>query len=179
MEKFSALLALCAGNSPVPVNSPHKGQWRGALLFSLICAWINGWVNSRKAGDLRHHRAHYDVTVMGSFSSTKNDSTSCSISCREIIKIEIYLYVFWKEFSTTLLNRWNWFYINGRYESSNPLILSISWVGPKYITQTAIRDHIGVLYPYDNGVIIIIDNTIAVFIFGLIDLRSMGSLKRS
>ena len=47
-----------------PVNSPHKCQWRGALMFSLICAWINGWVNSRKAGDLRHHRAHYDVIVM-------------------------------------------------------------------------------------------------------------------
>ena len=47
-----------------PVNSPHKGQWRGALLFSLICAWINGWVNTRGAGDLRRHRAHYDVIVM-------------------------------------------------------------------------------------------------------------------
>ena len=47
-----------------PVNSPHKGQWRGALMFSLICAWINGWVNNREAGDLRRHRAHYDVTVM-------------------------------------------------------------------------------------------------------------------
>ena len=64
METFSALLALCAGNSPVPVNSPHKGQWRGALMFSLICAWINGWVNNRKVGDLRRYRAHYDVTVM-------------------------------------------------------------------------------------------------------------------
>ena len=47
-----------------PVNSPHKGQWRGALMFSLICVWINGWVNNRKAGDLRRYRAHYDVTVM-------------------------------------------------------------------------------------------------------------------
>ena len=47
-----------------PVNSPHKGQWRGPLKFSLICAWINGWVNNRKAGDLRRHRAHYDVIVM-------------------------------------------------------------------------------------------------------------------
>ena len=47
-----------------PVNFPHKGQWRGALMFSLICAWINGWVNNGKAGDLRRHRAHYDVTVM-------------------------------------------------------------------------------------------------------------------
>ena len=48
-----------------PVNSPHKGQWRGALMFSLICAWINGWVNNCEAGDLGRYRAHYDVTVMG------------------------------------------------------------------------------------------------------------------
>ena len=47
-----------------PVNSPHKGQWRRALMFSLICAWINGWVNNREADDLRHHRAHYGVIVM-------------------------------------------------------------------------------------------------------------------
>ena len=45
------------------VNSPHKGQWRGALMFSLICARINSWINSREAGDLRRHRAHDDVTV--------------------------------------------------------------------------------------------------------------------
>ena len=64
METFSALLALCAGNSQVPVNSPHKGQWRGALMFSLICARIIDWVNNREAGDLRRHRGHYHVSVM-------------------------------------------------------------------------------------------------------------------
>ena len=47
-----------------PVNSPHNGQWRGALMFSLICAWINAWVNNGEAGDLRRYRAHYDVIVM-------------------------------------------------------------------------------------------------------------------
>ena len=47
-----------------PVNSPHKGQWRGALVFSLICVWINGWVNNREAGELRRYCTHYDVTVM-------------------------------------------------------------------------------------------------------------------
>ena len=47
-----------------PVNSPHKDQWRGALMLSLICVWINGWVNNREAGDLRRYRTHYDVTVM-------------------------------------------------------------------------------------------------------------------
>ena len=64
METFSALLAFCAGNSPVPGEFPHKGQRRGALMFSLICVWINGWVNNRKAGDLRRYRIHYDVIVM-------------------------------------------------------------------------------------------------------------------
>ena len=47
-----------------PANSPHKGQWRGALIFSLICAWIHRWVNNRDAEDLRRHGAHYDVNVM-------------------------------------------------------------------------------------------------------------------
>ena len=42
----------------------NKGQWGGALMFSLICAWTNSWVNNRKTGDLRRHHAHYDVTVM-------------------------------------------------------------------------------------------------------------------
>ena len=64
METFSALLAICAGNSPVPVNSPHKGQWRGALMLSLIFARTNGWVNTGEAGDFRHNHAHYDVIVM-------------------------------------------------------------------------------------------------------------------
>ena len=63
-KRFTAQLVLCAGNSPVPVNSPHKGQWRGALVFSLICVWINCWVNNREAGDLRRYRGYYDVIVM-------------------------------------------------------------------------------------------------------------------
>ena len=47
-----------------PVNSPHKGQWRGTLMFFLSAPWINSSVNNREAGDLRRHRAHYDVIVM-------------------------------------------------------------------------------------------------------------------
>ena len=46
------------------VNSSHKGQWRGALVFSFICARINGWVSNREAGDLKRHRAHYDDIAM-------------------------------------------------------------------------------------------------------------------
>ena len=55
-----------------PVNSPHKGQWRGALMFSLICVWINGWVNNREAGGLRRYCAHYDVIVMRKNASAWN-----------------------------------------------------------------------------------------------------------
>ena len=65
METFSALLALVVrGIHRSPVNSPHKSLWLGALMFSLICAWTNGWVNNQDAGDLMCHRAQYDVTVM-------------------------------------------------------------------------------------------------------------------
>ena len=46
-----------------PVKSPHKGQWRGTLMFFFICARINCWVNNDEAGDLRRHRTHYDVIV--------------------------------------------------------------------------------------------------------------------
>ena len=62
-----------------PVNSPHKGQWCGALVFSLIYAWINGWENNREAGDSRCHRVHYEVIVMiilgeMSFADTMSDT---------------------------------------------------------------------------------------------------------
>ena len=50
---------------------PHKGQRCGALIFSLICAWINDWVNNREAGDLRRHRTHNDVIVMSRYSDLK------------------------------------------------------------------------------------------------------------
>ena len=63
METFSALL-IVRGIHRSPVNSPHKGQWRGALMFPLIYALTNGRANNRDAVYLRRHWAHYDVTVM-------------------------------------------------------------------------------------------------------------------
>ena len=60
METFSAL----------PVDSPHNGQWRRASMFSLICAWTNGWANNRGAVGFRHHRAYFDTTVMQMWSNS-------------------------------------------------------------------------------------------------------------
>ena len=64
LKHFPRYWPFVRGINRSPVNSSHKGQWCGALMFSLICAWINGWVNNRQAGDMRRNRVHYDVTVM-------------------------------------------------------------------------------------------------------------------
>ena len=50
---------------------PHtKASDAEIWCFSLICAWINGWVNNGESGDLRYHRGHYDVTLMKRFDYT-------------------------------------------------------------------------------------------------------------
>ena len=93
------------------VNSPHKGQWRGALMFTLICARINGWVNNREAGDLRRYRAHYDVIVMES-----NKASDKDLWC--FLVLFTYLSTW---FSTNI--RWNILW--------NPIIklhVAVSWV---------------------------------------------------
>ena len=64
MKHFPRYWPFVRGIHRSPVNSPHKGQWRRALMFYLICARVNGWVNNCEAGDLRRHRGHYDVKVM-------------------------------------------------------------------------------------------------------------------
>ena len=63
METFSALLAICAGNSPVPGEFTAQRPVTRSFDF-FICVWINGWVNNREAGDLGRYRAHYDVIIM-------------------------------------------------------------------------------------------------------------------
>ena len=63
-KRFPRYWSFVPGIHWSPVNSLLKGQWCRALIFSFICAWINGWVNNREDGDLRQHCTHYDVTVM-------------------------------------------------------------------------------------------------------------------
>ena len=68
-----------------PVNSPPKGQWHWALMFSLICARINGWANNGEAGDLKRYRALHDVILM-SYSCYKIIAGSVDICCTKLIE---------------------------------------------------------------------------------------------
>ena len=70
------------------ITGPLSGEfteWRGALVFSLICARMNNWVNNHEAGDLRRHRGNYDVSVM------RFELSQCSNQrwLRSVIQIKI------------------------------------------------------------------------------------------
>ena len=106
-----------------PVNSPHKSQWRGALMFSLICAWINGWANTRGAGDLRRYLAHYDVIVMH-FQQYGNGQTEIWMSASNDTSIH-YEEIPWKsnQFSSFQIG---WLYANTD-ESAVYFVFGIRW----------------------------------------------------
>ena len=57
-----------------------KGQWRGVMMFSLICAWTKGWINNRNVSGLKHHRAHYDFIVMFNFMVCTGWRWPCTVS---------------------------------------------------------------------------------------------------
>ena len=79
MTSFSALLAICEGTSPVPGEFPKQGPVTRSfdVFFDLR---INGWVNTGEAGDLRRHRAHYDVIVIWKKLWTKELSNSLCLA---------------------------------------------------------------------------------------------------
>ena len=64
METVSALLAFCAGNSPVIGEFPAQRPVTRSFDVFFDLPWMNGWVNNHEAGNFRPYRAHYDVTVM-------------------------------------------------------------------------------------------------------------------
>ena len=100
-KHFPRYLPFLRGIHRSPVNSPHKGQRRGALMFSLICTRINSWVNNREAGDLRRNSTHYDVIIMWKTSvelvnpGCIKSSTLCGIPKRSFeISLNIYIYIY-------------------------------------------------------------------------------------
>ena len=72
------------------VNPPHKGQWRGALMFSLTCAWTDGWVNNRDACNLRRHRVHYDVAEMCDFIEMNLSYSTCPAMIIRYLRIRYF-----------------------------------------------------------------------------------------
>ena len=60
MKTFSALLAICAGNSPVPGEFPTQRPVTRSFDVYFDLRPNKGWVNNREAGDLRRYRPHYD-----------------------------------------------------------------------------------------------------------------------
>ena len=65
METYSALLTICAGNSPVAGEFPTQRPVTRSFDVFFDLRLINHWVNNREAGDLRCRHAHYDIIVMG------------------------------------------------------------------------------------------------------------------
>ena len=111
-ETFSALLALCEGNPSVTMDSPHKGQWLGALMVFFICAWTNCAANNRNAGDLRCHRAHYDVTTIHRACFVRRKLISmhlCKVSYLRVCFHSFAFFIvlcqsFWKKMNTRVSN---------------------------------------------------------------------------
>ena len=103
-ETFSALLTRSS------VNSPHKGQWRGVLIFLWSAPSIKGWVNNREAGDLRHHRAHYDVIVILSWHENLHLPKTSSNLFQNNIRYNGA--IIWSKIRTAAFNPGPWFNIN-------------------------------------------------------------------
>ena len=66
---------------------PRTKACHRALMFSLIWAWTNGWVNNRDAGNLRRHRAHYDLTLMV---DKDNGDAVCVQVCVQVLNEQLH-----------------------------------------------------------------------------------------
>ena len=149
METFSALLALCAGNSPVTGEFPHKlGQWHGAWCVFLICAWTNGCIINRYVCDLWRHRAHYDGTVINIKQQDKPMWT-CPISTWSntplIIRVQKALYNFRGEI--LLYESERWYFRFGIFISAE----ITTWVSNYTLCLWDVITH--PCFPFDGGLI--------------------------
>ena len=84
-----------------PVNYLTKASDVELWCFYLICAWTNGWVNSRDVGNLRRHCAHYDVTVMVKDTIVPITTHLGRLICH-------YLNEWWLIVNGTLWNKFQW-----------------------------------------------------------------------
>ena len=129
METFSALLALCAGNSPVSGEFPaQRPVTRSFDVFFDLCL-NKGWINNREAGDLRRHRAHFDVIVV------PVDQTLCDFCSRNASANTF-------EWGSNLLlkNRMWWILIQCHYSKEKPLKKYFDWKLEQFRWFETLRD---------------------------------------
>ena len=88
------------------MNSPHKGHWRGALVFSLICAWTNSWANNGYTSDFRRHRDYYDVTVMFYWLLKPRWPSSWQLSLLQLRSFHVWYNYITESFITTVPTKW-------------------------------------------------------------------------
>ena len=81
METFPPYWPFVRGIHWSPVDSPHTGQWRGALMFSLMQTWTNLWVNNRDADDLRRHGVVVTSLQLPNIASTAVMQISVTMTC--------------------------------------------------------------------------------------------------
>ena len=133
-----------------PVNFPHKGQWRGALMFSLICARMNGWVNNREAGDLRRYRVHYDVIVM--------QNEFISFYCKDWCISAVHLKYFSNTLDVSLL-------LATKYITKLRDMMDFAWIAfpPEWVHQ---KYSFLILYTagHGRGVVYILDHKLETFV---------------
>ena len=141
-----------------PVNSPHKGQWSRALMFSLICAWMNAWVNNCEGGDFRcplwRHCYDYCCCHYGCLKLQHNNEWLRSI-WNDKHSIKITTSILPQSFPSNPVGYGSWVieFLVHPYRLSKeshddeiswenfPLICSLRWEAPTYI----LRSHQGPL----------------------------------
>ena len=122
-EHFPRYWPFVRGIHRSPVDSPHKGQWRRDLMFSLVWAWTNGSANSRFTGDLRRHGVHCDVIVM----------KSCLLRQTAILNLFIAMRINFV-ILTTELDVWFIWHLAVEL-TANIIFDSDHWVAPRALSQ--------------------------------------------
>ena len=139
METFPCYWPSVRGIHRWPVNSPHKGQWRGALMFSLTCAWTNSWVNNGAARDLIRHHPHYDVIVMVNQGHLCADKVARNLVTVHMCENKMHI-TLWRE-----RNIWHAKYIfKYIFLSKNNFIFIKS--STNYVLEGLIDDHTALVY---------------------------------
>ena len=130
---------LCGEFTGHRLNSPLKGQRRGALVYSLNCARTNGWENNREAGDLRHDRAHPDVNVMMRWCITPNMSSKFCESmkvCVSFPKHQKMILIWWFDFPIIFFDNYIFYHTCWHGNHKNIFYKDLWWKHFFHISQT-------------------------------------------